>query len=386
MTIVSNLFPLHGGDALIHNTFVCLTALALALAIGFIVIPQVLTISQQKQLFDTPDSRKSHTNPIPRLGGVMFLPVIMLAFLPMLFIQMQWLDASTMTYAAATISNHIFLMSGGVILLLVGIKDDLVGVRASHKFVAQFAAAGFLVFSGAYFNNLHGLFGIYEIPYYIGIPLTLFFVVYTINAFNLIDGVDGLAGTLGCIAALGFGLLLLREEDCPYSILAFAILGVLIAFLRYNFSRTRKIFMGDTGSLTLGYMLAFLAVHYSMDTYHTSEASLEQPILFAWSILFVPLFDTLRVICVRIYQRKPLFSADRNHIHHKLLDLKYTHVKTTFILAICAVAIILTNLALYRAGTHITLIPLFNCGMGALFSYDLDRVMKLKKNNNTYTS
>lgn len=376
MILMNTPFNILGNDATMQNTLVCLGAFVLALIIEFRIIPQVLLISREKQLFDTPDSRKSHTHPIPRLGGFTFLPVIMLTFLPILAIQMQWLDASTMTYSAVSMSNHIFLMSGGVVLMLIGIKDDLIGSKASRKFIIQIIAASFLIFSGNYINTLHGLFGIYEIPAYVGMPLTVFFVVYVINSFNLIDGVDGLAGTLGCIAAFGFGILLLLEQDCPYSILAFAILGVLISFLRYNFSNKRKIFMGDTGSLTIGYLLAFLAVHFSMSTAHTSAESVAQPIVLAWSVMFVPLFDTFRVICVRAWHRKPLFSPDRNHIHHKLLDLGYTHKETTIILAVCALVILLFNVIMQQNAMNINLILTLNCAMSFLFSIDLGRQKK----------
>ncbi len=363
-------------DVWVQNTLICLFTLILAMGIEFYLIPQIWNISKQKVLFDLPDHRKSHANPIPRLGGISFLLIIMFSCLPVLIIMGEWMDRPDIAYEVSSISDYIFIMAGGTILLLIGIADDLVTVRASRKFAAQILASVFLVLTGNYFNNLHGLFGIDQIPAYIGIPITIFFVVYVINSFNLIDGVDGLAGSLAGLAALGLGILLILEDNCPYCVLAFAIVGVLAAFLYYNFSKKKKIFMGDTGSLTLGYLLAFLAVHYSMKTGHTSTASLSQPIVLAWSVMFIPLFDTLRVICIRLYKRKPIFSPDRCHIHHKMIDLGYSHKETTITLSICAVIIFLFNVILRQYETNINLILLLNFAAGILFNIDLSSSLK----------
>lgn len=356
----------------------CMASFAFAILIESIVIPRVLLISKKKRLYDIPDNRKSHKSPIPRLAGITFLPVLMLSFLPVLGGQAAFMPDPSAIYSPTFIASLAFMMCGCMALVLLGIKDDLIGVRYSHKFIIQIIAALLLIASGTYINNLQGLLGIYAIPYYIGIPLTLLLAVYIINSINLIDGVDGLAATLISIATLCLGGCLFAQGSYSYASLAFAITGMLIPFIHYNTASRRKIFMGDTGSLTLGYMVAFLAIHFSMQRTPTSDSTpLAQPIIIAWSVLFVPLFDTARVICVRASLRKGLFSPDRNHIHHKLLDLGYSHKKVTLTLSLFALTIIGANLMLMQS-ISINLILAINLAAGILFNVYFNKRRKTK--------
>lgn len=362
----------------IINALGCTVAFILAILIEWIVIPRVLLISKMKRLYDVPDKRKSHKNPIPRLAGITFFPVIMLSFLPLLGLQAVFMDDPSIIYSSSFIMRLSFVMCGCMTLVLLGIKDDLIGVRYSHKFIIQIIAALLLTASNTYINNLYGLLGIYELPYYIGLPLTLILVVYIINSINLIDGVDGLAATLTEIATLCLGGFLFAEGNYSYASLAFAISGMLITFTYYNTYSKRKIFMGDTGSLTLGYMVAFLAVHYSMDgAVSAGSTQVVPPIIIAWSVLFVPLFDTVRVMCVRASKRMPVFSPDRNHIHHKLLDLGYSHRKVTYTLGSCALFIVIFNILLHYI-LNINLLLILNLMIGILFNIYLNKKLKEK--------
>lgn len=350
------------------NAMGCMTSFILAILIEWVVIPRVLLISKIKRLYDLPNNRKSHKNPTPRLAGITFFPVVMLSFLPVLGLQAIFMIDPSSIYSASFIIRLSFVMCGCMTLVLLGIKDDLIGVCYSHKFVIQIIAALLLIASNTYINNLYGLLGIYELPYYIGIPLTLVLVVYIINSINLIDGVDGLAATLTGIATLCLGGFLFAEGSYSYASLAFAVSGMLITFAYYNTFSKRKIFMGDTGSLTLGYMVAFLAIHYSMqEAIPTDGLQMKYPIIIAWSVLFIPLFDTARVICVRASKRMPLFSPDRNHIHHKLLDFGYNHKKVTLILAVFALFIISINISLINS-FNINFILIINLAGGFLFN------------------
>lgn len=362
----------------IVNALGCTAAFILAILIEWVVIPRVLLISKMKRLYDLPDKRKSHKNPIPRLAGITFFPVIMLSFLPLLGLQAVFMDDPSTIYSVSFIMRLSFVMCGCMTLVLLGIKDDLIGVRYSHKFIIQIIAGLLLIASDTYINNLYGLLGVYELPHYIGLPLTLVLVVYIINSINLIDGVDGLAATLTEVATLSLGVFLFAEGSYSYASLAFAISGMLITFIYYNTYSKRKIFMGDTGSLTLGYMVAFLAVHYSMDSAESaSSTQIAPPIIIAWSVLFIPLFDTLRVMCVRASKRMPVFSPDRNHIHHKLLDLGYSHRKVTYTLVGCALFILLFNILL-KEFININFLLVLNLTIGVLFNMYLNRKRKEK--------
>lgn len=326
----------------------CIAALVVAIFIEFITLPRVLLISRRKRLYDMPDKRKSHVNPIPRLAGITFCPVILLSFLPIAGLQAIWLGTSSISHSSESFIRLFFMICGILPLVLMGVKDDLIGARYSHKFIIQTLSALLLIASGTYINNLYGLFGIYELSPYIGIPFTALLIVYIINSINLIDGVDGLAASLSISAAaiLGIGFIIAGNYTMP--ILTFSVVGTLIPFLYYNIIARRKLFMGDTGSLTLGYILAFLAVYYSMRNSSEAISTGIPSIIIAWSVLFIPLFDTARVMYTRASQGKSLFHPDRNHIHHKLLDLGFSHRKITLTLTITTLFITACNILLHE--------------------------------------
>lgn len=377
-------------NSLINSTFgvitCCAVSFIIAICLESIMLPRVLLISRKKRLYDMPDKRKSHINPIPRLAGITFFPIILLSFLPIYGLQTLWFEKSIITESTPSITRLSFMICGALPLVLIGIKDDLIGVRYSHKFIVQILSAFLLIASGAYINNLYGLLGIYELPSYIGIPFTSVLVVYITNSLNLIDGVDGLAASLSITAAAILGIAFITDGYHSTPILAFSIIGTLIPFLYYNIIARRKLFMGDTGSLILGYMLAFLAIHYSMYSSNDSSSTSIPPIIIAWSVLFVPMFDTLRVMGVRASQGKPVFNPDRNHIHHKLLDLGYTHRKITLMLTVITLVITIGNIVLYSL-LDINLILTIDLVAGVLFNVYLNRRRKkTSKTPNTNTT
>lgn len=380
-------------NSLINSTFgvitCCAASFTIAILIEFIVLPRTLLIARKKHLYDMPDNRKSHTDPIPRLAGITFLPVILLSFLPLSGIQAICNADSSSGYSAQSIIRLSFMICGALPLLLLGVKDDLIGVRYSHKFVIQIVSALLLVSSGTYINNLYGLFGIYELSAYIGVPFTVLLIVYIVNSLNLIDGVDGLAATISLTAATILGVCLAANGSRTVPVLAFTIVGTLLPFIYYNTIARRKLFMGDTGSLTLGYLLGFLAIHYSMQhpagqAFPAASALDIPPLIIAWSVLFVPLFDTARVMCVRASQGKPIFNPDRNHIHHKLLDLGCSHRQITLILTLATLALTACNFLLHPL-ININLLLTLNLAAAILFNVYLNGRRKRKIENDGRT-
>lgn len=377
-------------NSLINSTFgviaCCAASFIIAILIEFIVLPRILLIARRKRLYDMPDNRKSHTDPIPRLAGITFLPVILLSFLPLSGIQAICTTSYSISYSTQSIIRLSFMICGALPLLLLGVKDDLIGVRYSHKFIIQIVSAVLLVSSGTYINNLYGLLGIYELTPYIGVPLTVGLIVYIVNSLNLIDGVDGLAATLSFTASVILGICILANGNRSIPVLAFATAGTLIPFIYYNTIARRKLFMGDTGSLTLGYLLGFLAIHYSMYTplskpFAITSPTLDiPPVILAWSVLFVPLFDTARVMCVRAAQGKPIFNPDRSHIHHKLLDLGCSHRRITLILTLATLTITAFNLLLHGL-LNINVLLALNLAAGILFNVYLNGRRKRKVEN-----
>lgn len=312
-------------------TIFILISFLVSCMIARIIIPKISLISKKKGLFDIPNDRKLHTDAIPRLGGVSFFPTI--TFSMAFTLALRYMLDFTIPFEIAehVIPEFLFLICGLTLLYLIGIADDLVGVRYKKKFLVQILVALFFPVSGIYLNNFYGLFGIYEIPAWFGMPFTMLLVVFITNAINLIDGIDGLASSLCSVALVIFGVLFFAQKLWIYSMLSFAVVGVLLPFFYYNvFGRTdksTKIFMGDTGSLTLGYILSFLSIKYAM---HSPETNLfaDGAILISFAVLIVPMFDVIRVVLLRVRTHKNLFQPDKNHIHHKFLAMGLSHRRT----------------------------------------------------------
>ena len=290
-----------------------------AVSLGMVIIPRILVISHKKRLYDVPDARKVHTMPVPRLGGLSFFPVILMSMFLVIGFRLYFWDMDTSSLSFNMLYEYLFLFVGMTLLYLVGVCDDLVGVGYRYKFAVQIAAAFLLVLSGNWFDSLGG---IYSVPAWMGMPFTVFIVVYITNAINLIDGIDGLASGLCCIALSVLSVIFFLRGQYVYALLAICTLGILMPFWCYNVfgnaNRGHKLFMGDAGSLTLGYVISFLIIHMSV----TNEVSptLSNPyMVIAFSTVLVPLLDVIRVVLHRLREHKNPFLPDKNHFHHKLL-------------------------------------------------------------------
>lgn len=311
-----------------ENLYIIIAAFITAVILGRIIIPNILVISMRKRLFDEPDARKIHKRPIPRLGGVTFFPVIVFTLCTFTAIH---LFKGHFVYNIITLNTAremLFLISGLTLLYIVGIADDLIGVRYRKKFVVQIISAAMFPIAGLYINSFYGLFGINEIDPIIGIPFTMLLVVFITNAINLIDGIDGLASGLSMVALVVFGVIFVHFQSWLYALLAFVSVGVIIPFFSYNVfgnaDRGRKIFMGDTGSLTLGYILSFFVIRFCMHEPNSMMQVQRSPVLIAFSVLMVPCLDVVRVVLRRARNRKPLFLPDKTHIHHKFLAMGFS--------------------------------------------------------------
>lgn len=290
-----------------------------------ILIPQILLVAFRRNLFDEPDPRKIHHGVVPRLGGIAFTPVICFTVSFILGIEYS-IGATDMNGLMAENARSIaFGMCAILMLYLTGMCDDLIGVRYRAKLVVQFICAALLVAGDMWISNLHGILGIHEIPFWIGAPLTMLIVVYVVNAINLIDGIDGLASGLSAAALIIYGTVFGLVGKPVYALLSFAGLGVLVPFFYYNVfgnpAKRKKIFMGDTGSLTIGLLLVFLGLQtlvYSPETVPMFDTNV---IIMALSPLIIPCFDVVRVFAFRLIHHGNPFLPDKSHIHHKLLAI-----------------------------------------------------------------
>ena len=335
------------------NVIFIMIAFGISTYIAWLIIPRILLISFRKKLFDIPDERKVHKHAIPRLGGVSFFPTILFSCCSVLVIRtLMGYGISTLS-ASYILPEFLVLICGMVLLYLTGIADDLVGVRYRQKFVIQIICACLFPAVGLWINDFYGLFGIDLLPAWFGIPFTILTIVFITNAINLIDGIDGLASGLSSVALLIFGFLYIEKGLWIYSMFAFSTFGVLVPFFYYNVfgsaEHARKIFMGDKGSLNLGYILSFLAITYS---HNTDFIPITQgAFLIAFSTLIVPAFDVVRVVIVRIYHGKSPFEPDKNHIHHQFLAMGFTVRKSMLLILLISCVL---------SGLNILLMPNVN--------------------------
>ena len=333
-----------------EHVFFMVVGFLMAVLLGQIIIPRILVISHRKRLFDQPDSRKVHHRPISRLGGVTFFPVILIVMCTIGLLQFYEMEKIT----SSVISESLCLVAGLMLLYMIGVCDDLIGVRYRRKFEVQILAAAFLPFAGLSIQNLGGLFGWYEISPLVGVPLTMLLTVFLINAINLIDGIDGLASGLCMVAITLFGMSFAWHGSWMYALLAFASVGVLIPFFFYNVfgnaNRGHKIFMGDTGSLTLGFILSVMVVKYVSVMVQESSRLDGAPVVMAFSVLLVPSLDVCRVVLNRFRRRVHPFKPDKSHIHHKFLNMGFTPRRSMILIQLMAVAFIVLTLVLLRIG------------------------------------
>jgi UDP-GlcNAc:undecaprenyl-phosphate GlcNAc-1-phosphate transferase len=337
--------------------------IALAIMISFFIVllstPSFIKVAQLKHLFDDPnESRKLHTKSIPSMGGVMIFAGTLFSFM--------------ICYPTEDIGYVKFLIPSILVMFFIGIKDDIIGTAAVKKLLGHLLVAFIMtLMADIRITSLYGIFEIREIPEWASIALTVFTYVVVINAFNLIDGVDGLAGGVGCIASVSFGIWFLLAGSMVDAIIAFALAGALLGFLRFNFYPA-NIFMGDSGSLTVGLIVCVLAIQvieFDFSRVPEEMKHISKPI-FAMAVLSYPLIDTFRVFTIRIAKGLSPFIADSNHIHHRLLNLGLNQAQTVGIIYLFNTVLIAYAVIIPLMNTSITFLimsAIVFAFLGALF-------------------
>lgn len=361
----------------IYEALAIAVAFLLSVCFGFVFIPGILNFCKEKNIYDIPNQRKVHKTLVPRLGGLAFVPGITLSIIVAVGVMSVGFTESKIQVSLWSVA----FLASLLLVYAIGVVDDLIGLNARIKFTVQIITACTLPLCGLYINNLYGFLGIHEVPYWLGFPLTVFVITFIDNAINLIDGIDGLAGGLAMLALMGFCFIFGHAQLMPYAIVVVSLIGVLIPYMRYNIwgkaEQNRKIFMGDSGSLTLGFILGFLFVKSAM---HNPPLMTGSPTRFmlAYSLLVVPVFDVVRVILHRLRTRQPLFNADKNHIHHKLIRLGMTQHQALICILGLAVAYVAVNLLLFTT-ISITTIVLIDVAVFTVMQLLLTRKVERKE-------
>jgi UDP-GlcNAc:undecaprenyl-phosphate/decaprenyl-phosphate GlcNAc-1-phosphate transferase len=325
-----------------------MTTLILVFFTAFTVVlystPALIKVAVLKRLIDSPsEERKIHKRSVPTIGGIII-------YAGTLFAYALWFNIDeTDDKIFRSVTEFKLIIATSLILFFVGVKDDIIGTAPVKKLFAHIVVALILVLMGDIrITSLHGIFGVYEIPNWGSVFLSIFTYVVVVNAFNLIDGVDGLAAGIGFISCCAFGIWFIFAREFPYAALSFALAGALSGFLIFNFSPA-KIFMGDSGSLVIGMFICVLAIkmiEFPIQKLDRFWMHVSKPV-FAVSALAYPLLDTLRIFVIRAVRGQSPFMADRNHIHHKLLDCKYSHAQTVVIIYLFSVLTLGCSLLTY---------------------------------------
>lgn len=347
-----------------HIILFFLIALTLSALATRIMMPWLMRLCHKKNLYDQPNERKVHHSRIPRLGGVVFAPTAALGVITGLLL----LTSETDIYDSIKVSTLVIGL-GMLITYIIGLLDDVFGLSAQLKFGIQFIAALCFPLSGIYCDNLYGLFGIYEINIWAGQALTILIVMFVSNAINTIDGIDGLCAGLSCIALVVYSYFFFSIHNYIYVLFTYALLGSLIVFLYYNIfgkeKKGTKTFMGDSGSLMLGFSLSYLGVKLSMS--NVNIAPPEQGLLIPISVLLIPTFDLIRVATNRILRGVHPFCPDKTHVHHLLMGVGLSQRQALVCLLALDIAIIGLNFTLWYVNLNLTYIVLIDVIVFSLF-------------------
>jgi len=348
------------------------TSFLLALGISLYAVPIVIRVTHSLKLMDHPNDRSAAKSPIPTLGGIAI-------FLSFVF-------ASTIGLSGDELPEMIYILCAVILMFFVGLKDDILELSAWKKLVSQLIAATIIVFLAKIrFTNLHGFLGIGDIGMIPSVILSFFVMIVIINAFNLMDGIDGLAAGLSILAAAVFGSWFLISGHHDYAILSFSLVGAISGFFYFNlYGKENKIFMGDTGSLVLGTLMAVIVIRFNeFNIDQTQPFAIASAPAVSFGILIYPLVDTIRVFIIRLLQFKSPFSADKNHLHHRLLTLGFSHKKATYTIITINTLFLIPVFALQHFGI-VSLMGFIIIAGSILFmtpAYFIQRRNLIKKND-----
>lgn len=318
-------------ELLLTNEFLLMYLFAGIFLLTLFLLPRIRENSLRFNLYDSPDHRSSHSNIVPTLGGISF-------YISLLF---------------ALFYSQIFEENGNIVTLIIsisimffiGVKDDLQNLSARKKFLGQIIAVAILMVESDFrMQSFHGFLGVYELNNVVSIGFSMFLIIGLINSYNLIDGIDGMASIVGIIISSSFGFLFYKLELYYYLAICITMIATLFAFLRFNFSPKKKIFMGDTGALVVGLVLGMLTLKLlslGISTFSVLEINRKEMPLLILCILIIPAFDIARVMFIRLNRKNPIFSPDRNHIHHILIDSGLSHKKASIFVGCINITIIL---------------------------------------------
>lgn len=311
-------------NRMVHYFFDDIITFFVSIFIAAILLPQILRVAFRKNLLDKEDSRKIHHGGVPRLGGLAFFPAILFSFCLIAAFNTKYFGEEFSVVFQGENADFYFGLCAVLLMYMVGILDDLIGLSYPIKFGMQILASILLIFSGVYVDNFFGFLWVHPLATWFSWFITVVMVTYIVNSINLIDGIDGLASGLSIVAFVFYAIIFFYAGQIAYSMLASAAAGTLMPFYYFNvfgkISERKKIFMGDTGALTIGLLLAFCG----LKMLHLGDVPVAvdyNPVILGVAPLLLPMFDVVRVFINRLVKHQNPFLPDQTHIHHRLLAL-----------------------------------------------------------------
>lgn len=311
--------------------FIAMVTFLLAFAITVLVIPSIIRVAEIKNLYDEPDNeRKKHVRKTPTLGGVAIFAGLIISF--------------SLVKDFQNLYDVRYMIPALIIIFIAGVKDDVIELTPMKKLLAQFISAIMIAgLSNIKINSFYGMLGLQEMPSWLAVIFTIMVIITIINCYNLVDGVDGLAGSLGLLAAISFGVWFYLTGHWSLTFLSISLAGSLFGFLLFNW-QPAKIFMGDTGAMLIGFILSVLAIHFielNKSLSISAEYWVHASPGVAMGIMALPIFDMIRVFCLRVFRRKSPFKPDRTHLHHIFLDLGFSHRSLVSIIVVWNIVVVL---------------------------------------------
>lgn len=342
----------------------------LSLVTATVAFPIVLRYARRHNIVDNPDARKLHRSPVPVMGGVVVYAGILAGCIAMYFL----VPRSSLNWSVLALTS----------MLLLGVWDDIKNLSAVLRFLIQFGIVGaYMWFTGHYIGSLYGIFGIHEISPWIGIPLSLVAGVGTINAINMIDGVDGYSSGFGIVACSGFAVVFITVGQQVWSSLAVITVSALLPFFMHNvFGKKTKMFIGDGGTMMLGFMMAIFElgalspkVGVSMESHGIGVAAM------TLAILCIPIFDTLRVMAARMLRGHSPFRPDKSHLHHLFIDMGFSHIGTAIAILLMNLTVILVWLLLWLCGASINTQTIVVMILGFAVTFGFYKLMRWQQHH-----
>lgn len=337
----------------------------LSLIVTAVVYPHVLRYARHFNVVDNPDARKLHRQPVPVMGGV----AVYIGILAGCMAMSSFINGASINWSIMSFTT----------ILMLGVWDDMKNLPIIFRFVVQFGIVGFYIaFAGHYIGNFYGLFGIYEISPWVGIPLSLIAGVGTINAINMIDGVDGYSSGYGMMACASFAVIFSVTDRMVWAALAVIVASALIPFFMHNvFGKRTKMFIGDGGTMMLGFMMVIFEFGaLSLHGGGVLEARGIGSFALVLAILCIPIFDTLRVMTARMVRGLSPFKPDKSHLHHLFIDMGFSHLGAAIIILSINVVVMLIWLLLWQCGASVNMQFCIVALMGFAVTFGLYKLMR----------